>query len=138
MKIRPILLIADDSPGIRQVIRNVVEAWIDADILEAGDGEEADRIIQEQNLAGLPVDVIVLDWMMPKRSGLELLKKIRATEALELQPEVVMLTAETYPDQISACLKYRVNRYLTKPFTEQEIIETLRGILMDGGYRDAV
>jgi two-component system chemotaxis response regulator CheY len=138
MKSRPILLIADDSPSIRLVIRNAAEAWLDADILEAGDGEEADRIIQEQNLAGLPVDVVILDWMMPRRSGFELLKKIRATEGLQVQPEIVMLTAETYPDQIAVCLKFRVNRYLTKPFTEQEIVETLRRILMDGGYRDAV
>ncbi|NDF14207.1 response regulator [bacterium] len=138
MKSKPVLLIADDSPSIRQVIRNAVEAWLDVDILEAEDGEEAGRIIQERNLAGLPVDVLVLDWMMPRISGIALLAKIRGTGALEVQPEVVMLTAETYPDQISACLKYRVARYLTKPFTEQEIVETLKKILIKGGYRDAV
>ncbi len=138
MKSKPVLLIADDSPSIRQVIRNAVEAWLDVDILEAEDGEEAGRIIQERNLAGLPVDVLVLDWMMPRMSGIALLAKIRGTGALEVQPEVVMLTAETYPDQISACLKYRVARYLTKPFTEQEIVETLKKILIKGGYRDAV
>jgi two-component system chemotaxis response regulator CheY len=138
MKSKPVLLIADDSPSIRQVIRNAIEAWIDVDILEAEDGEEAGRMVQEQNLAGLPVDVIVLDWMMPKLSGMALLAKIRGTEALDLQPEVIMLTAETYPEQIALCFRYGVARYLTKPFTEQEIIETLQKILIKGGYRDAV
>lgn len=138
MKTRPIILLADDSPSIRLIIRNSLEPWFDADFLEANDGEDADRIIQEQNLLGLPVDVVILDWMMPKLSGVGLLRKIRSTEALSLQPEVIMLTAETYPEQISACLKYRVACYLTKPFSEQDIVESMQKILLNGGYRDAV
>lgn len=107
-------------------------------IFEAGDGVEADRILQEQSILEKPIDVMVLDWMMPKISGLALLKKIRQTQGYLKQPEVIILTAETYSDQINACMKYGVSRYITKPFTCEQIKDALDEILVKRGQRHAI
>ena len=115
----------DDSVNLRQIIKRFLEPVFKGVILEAGDGGEAEQILQEQFLNGEPVDVVILDWMMPKVSGLEFLKNIRSTEPFKNPPEVIMLTAETYADQINACLKFGVSTYITKPFTAADIAKAL-------------
>ena len=119
------ILIVDDSVNLRQIIKRFLEPVFKGVILEAGDGGEAEQILQEQFLNGEPVDVVILDWMMPKVSGLEFLKNIRSTEPFKNPPEVIMLTAETYADQINACLKFGVSTYITKPFTAADIAKAL-------------
>lgn len=123
------ILVVDDSKNIRQVIRRYISPEFHAEFSEAGNGEEAERTLQEQHLAGNPIDLIMLDWMMPKMSGFELLQKIRHTEVFANSPRVIMLTAETFSDQINACMKYGVSAYLTKPFTEQELNQAIQKVL---------
>lgn len=121
------ILVVDDSPNIRKVIIRYLDAsdlgGISLTFSEASEGEDAETILQSSLLSGKPVDILFLDWIMPKVTGLDLLKKIRSIEMFEENPQVVMLTAETSVDQIDACLKYNVSSYLTKPFT-QETLET--------------
>ena len=132
------ILLVDDSPSMRRLIRGFIDEDPSLEIFEASDGESAEHILQEQNVLMAPIDILFLDWMMPKLSGVELLKKIRSANHFFHQPSVIMLTAETYVDQIDACMKFRVSKYLTKPFTRREVLSALSEIVEDRGLRRAI
>jgi len=132
------VLLVDDSPSLRGLIRGFIEDEFEVEIYEASDGEEAETLLQEQNIMMEPIDVVFLDWMMPKLSGYGLLKRIRSAGSFFKQPAIVMLTAETYLDQIEACMKFRVSKYLTKPFSKAEIKNAMEEILEDRGVKRAI
>ena len=137
------ILLVDDSQSIRSLIRSFIEEEFDseefdAEVFEAADGEAAEQVLQEQNVLLEPIDIVFLDWMMPKLSGYGLLKRIRSTGGFFKQPAVVMLTAETYFDQIEACMKFKVSKYITKPFSNSEIRVAIEEIIEDLGVKRAV
>jgi hypothetical protein len=132
------VLIVDDSKSLRTMIRGFIEDYSEIEIYEAGDGEDADVILQEKSALQEPIDLVFLDWMMPKVSGFALLQKIREMGGIFQQPIVVMLTAETYADQINACVKYGVAKYITKPFTKDDVRATVEDLLVERGLRHAV
>ena len=133
------ILIVDDSRNMRQIVANAIEGLGDIEIFQAGNGEEAEGILQEYRVLDMPIDLMILDWMMPKMSGFELLKKMRETEQFCEFPKIIMLTAETYAEQVSACLKYGVSQYVTKPFTADEIREAVLKVRHGtGGLKHAV
>lgn len=137
------ILIVDDSLTLREVIKRQLEdvcqeCVIDAVFSEAGDGEQAEKVMQESYFLETPVDTVFLDWMMPKMSGLDFLKNLRETIIFKEQPDVIMLTAETYPDQIAVCMKYNVTSYLTKPFQYEDLKDALEKIIERRKFKYAV
>ncbi|MBU6154274.1 MAG: response regulator [Bdellovibrionales bacterium] len=132
------ILLVDDSPSIITLVRSFIEDEFDAEVFEATDGESAEQLLQEQNALMEPIDIVFLDWMMPKLSGYGLLKRIRGTGGFFKQPAVVMLTAETYFDQIEACMKYRVSKYITKPFSQEDVKTAIVEVLEELGAKRAV
>lgn len=125
-------LIVDDSSNLRQVIKRYIQSAFDGVFYEAGNGNEAESMLQERSLWGDPIDVVILDWMMPHFTGFEFLQKIRGTDAFQKQPRIIMLTAETNAEQINACKVYDVSFYLMKPFTQKDIVEPLKELLKEG------
>ena len=120
------ILIVDDSPSLRAVIRGFVLKVIpDAIINEASDGIMAEVVLQEGFILGEPIQLIFLDWMMPRLSGRDFLENIRKIDQFKLMPEVIMLTAETYPEQINSVIKYNVSAYVTKPFSLEDIASAI-------------
>ncbi|MGZ3775797.1 MAG: response regulator [Bdellovibrio sp.] len=118
------ILIVDDSSQIRLVIQRYLSSIphdYGLEFIHAKNGNEAKKHLQEGLLFDTPIELVFLDWHMPEKDGLEFLKEIRQTEAFKVFPSVIMLSAETYPQQIESCLAYNVITYLTKPFTEEEI-----------------
>lgn len=133
------VLVVDDSTNLRQVIiRYLQMGFKDMLFFEAENGDVAEAILQEGEVLDEHIDIVFLDWMMPKVSGFEFLKRIRDTEAFKSHPDVVMLTAETYSAQINACMKYGVSTYIMKPFTAEELIASVQKILDERGLRNAV
>jgi two-component system chemotaxis response regulator CheY len=122
------IMIVDDSKNMRQIVSNALDSLSGTELFFAGNGEEAEGILQENRVMGTPIDLIFLDWMMPKMSGFEFLKKIRGTEFFAETPRIIMLTAETYSEQMNACLKYGVSLYVTKPFTKDEILAAIKKV----------
>lgn len=126
------IMIVDDSTQIRTVIKHYVTSYKgfngQCEILTANNGEQALKTLQQEHLE-TPVDIIFLDWHMPEMDGKTLLQSVRATEVFRLQPEVIMLSAETYPEMIEQCLKLGISSYLTKPFTEEDIHQALNKIM---------
>mgnify|MGYP001607662618 CR=1 FL=1 len=115
------ILIVDDSRSMREIIKNSLSSIEGVEIHAAPNGAEAETILQELALDGKTIDVMFLDWMMPEFTGLELLQSLNGASAFP-KPGIVMLTAETYPDQVEACLKYGVSTYVTKPFTKETLL----------------
>lgn len=108
-------LIVDDSKVIRRVARRILEELSFA-IEEAVDGQDALTQCQGQ----MP-DVILLDWNMPVMTGIDFLKKLRASNGVS-QPIVVFCTTENDMAHIRAAIEAGADEYIMKPF-DREIIE---------------
>ncbi len=139
------ILIVDDSSNLRQVIRRYLEAAkgdeYHFEFEEALDGSEAERKLQEGLIFDQPIDIVFLDWMMPTMTGHQFLEKIRSIEVFSKKPSVIMLTAETNSEQINACLRYKVSKYIIKPFTQEMLTSVLLEVIAgraDGGVKYAV
>jgi two-component system chemotaxis response regulator CheY len=132
------ILIVDDSPSIRTVIKAfVLKALPSAKIFEAGDGIMAEVVLQEGYVSDAPIDIVFLDWMMPRLSGRDFLTNIRSIEHFRKAPEIIMLTAETYPEQINSVVKYNVAAYITKPFSADDIAGAIDKILKNKKLSEA-
>jgi CheY-like chemotaxis protein len=107
----PTILICEDEPSLRELVRATLgPAYRCAD---AATGDEALELARE-----LAPDVIVLDLMLPGRSGLDVLAELRSDEAIRDTPVVVM-TAWTHAQE--AALASGADRFLAKPFEPDEL-----------------
>lgn len=119
---RPRVLIVDDDPLIRGVVRAVLEdASYDLD--EAASGEEALRVAVEH-----PPDVVLLDVMMPGLDGYEVAAVMKEDRRLK-RAVVVMLTAKSSPEDRRRGIEAGADAYFTKPFSPLELLSTLSGVL---------
>jgi two-component system chemotaxis response regulator CheY len=125
------ILVVDDFPTMRRIIRNLLKE------LEFHNVEEA-----EDGLAGIgklrhgSFGFVVTDWNMPNMDGLAMLKMIRADPELAKLP-VLMVTAEAKKENIIAAAQAGANGYVVKPFTaatlEEKIIKIFEKIEKAGG-----
>lgn len=119
------IFIVDDSLVTRKVIK-VVAAALRMETEEAQDGVEA-----LEKLAGIyqEIDLILLDWNMPEKSGYEVLVELKSSDQYKHIP-VMMVTAEGQKHNIVAAVRAGANNYLTKPFSvaelESKIIESIQ------------
>src|ERR687888_1659440 len=115
----PTVLIADDDYKITDMLRRTL-AYEGYGVLTAADGKEA--LAQAQ--AHHP-DVVVLDWMMPGLSGLEVARRLRAAEGMP----ILMLTARHAIEDRVAALDSGADDYLVKPFDLAELLARVRALL---------
>ncbi len=111
-------LVVDDSEVIRDLI--AVNLQLEGfEVVTAADGEEGLRLAAE-----IVPDVITLDVMMPRLSGLDTLVRLRADPRTASVP-VVMVTGRAQPADIARGEELGVDAYLTKPFEPAELIEVV-------------
>lgn len=115
-------LVVDDFSTMRRIVRNLLKELGYNKIEEAEDGVDA----LEKIRAG-QIDFVVADWNMPNMDGLELLKTIRADDALKHIP-VMMVTAEAKKENIIAAAQAGASGYVVKPFTAAILEEKLNKI----------
>lgn len=115
------VLIADDDTVVRDVVRRYLERD-GLEVLVAGDGSEALRVLGTQR-----VDVAVLDVMMPGPSGLSLCRTLR--QSGDYSVPVILLTALGEEDDRIAGLEAGADDYLTKPFSPRELALRVRSVL---------
>jgi two-component system phosphate regulon response regulator PhoB len=121
MKIARVLVVEDESAIAELISINLRHNGMMP--LLASDGEAAQKHIDEV----LP-DVILLDWMLPGQSGLELARRWRADPRTKTTP-ILMLTARgDEPDKIAG-LDAGADDYITKPFSTQELLARIRAVL---------
>jgi two-component system, chemotaxis family, chemotaxis protein CheY len=117
------ILIVDDSITIRRIITNALKTVGFTDTIEASNGKEA-----LEKLTNGKVDFIITDWNMPEMNGLDLIKEVRANPVHSSMPILMITTRGTEHDVVEA-LQAKVNSYIMKPFTPQELKEKIEGIL---------
>jgi CheY-like chemotaxis protein len=104
------VLICDNEDTLRELVRASL-AGAGYELLEARDGDESLELVRRER-----PDLVVLDMMMPGRSGLEVLAELRADPALAETP-VVMLTARAQAGDQDAADAAGVDRFVSKPFS---------------------
>ncbi|UOF01695.1 response regulator [Bdellovibrio reynosensis] len=119
------ILVIDDMPSIRDLVKNTLKGMGFKNILEAGDGEEGLKILLQNNSAGNNIQLVISDWNMPKMKGLELLKQVRATAEWSNLP-FVLLTSESERDQVTEAVLAGVSQYIVKPFSAKIFEDKLK------------
>jgi DNA-binding response OmpR family regulator len=116
---RATILLVEDTPDLAQIIRRELEAAGYA-VLYAADGFAALQVYAQK----VP-DLVVLDWMLPKLDGLEVLRRIRQSSAVP----VLMLTARSEEADRVIGLELGADDYLSKPFSMRELVARVRAML---------
>lgn len=116
------VLVVDDESSIREMLRLALEL-ADFECSEATDIHEAYQLITDD-----APDIVLLDWMLPGGSGIELLRRLKKEEATQALP-VIMLTAKTHEDNVIQGLDVGADDYITKPFAPKELIARMKAIL---------
>ena len=116
------VLEVDDFATMRRIVRNILKQLGFTNIVEADDGTTALEIMNTDK-----IDLVLCDWNMPKVSGLDLLKQMKADSDLKNIP-FLMITAEAQKQNIIEAVKTGVSNYIVKPFTADTISEKLKKI----------
>lgn len=117
------ILIVDDSITIRRIITNALKTIGFPETVEAVDGKDA-----LEKLSGGDVDFIITDWNMPEMNGLDFIREVRANPLYSSLP-ILMITTHASEQDVIEALKAKVNSYIVKPFTSQELKEKIEGVL---------
>lgn len=95
-----------------------------AEVITANDGQHALELLAQED----PIDLLITDWMMPRKDGLTLVKEMKQHEALKRVP-VVILTAKAAPRDVIAGINSGARHYLTKPFKPDDLIAKVKKVL---------
>ncbi len=122
------VLVVDDEADLAEVLAGVLrfEGW---EVRTAGDGAEAVRAGRE-----FRPDAVLLDWMLPDSDGLEVLRRLRADNPSVC---VLFLTARDAVEDRVAGITAGGDDYVTKPFSLEEVLARLRGVLRRSGHARA-
>jgi DNA-binding response OmpR family regulator len=115
------VLICDDEPSLRELIRISLDGPYE--FVEADDGEESLELARR-----VRPDVVILDMMMPRRTGLEVLTALRQEKDLADTP-VIVLTAQ--PATREQALRAGADVVMVKPFEPEQIAAAVREVLVD-------
>jgi sigma-B regulation protein RsbU (phosphoserine phosphatase) len=129
------LLVVDDIAENRDLLTRRLQRLGHTRIATAADGQEAMAAITAQAAAGTPFDTVLLDVMMPRMSGIEVLEALRADKALAQTP-VVMISAATELDTVVRCSELGAEDYLPKPFNPVLLRARLGTVLEKKRLRD--
>jgi two-component system phosphate regulon response regulator PhoB len=116
------ILVVEDEPGIQEVLKfNLGQHG--HDVIVAPDAEEALSLLR----GALP-DLILLDWMLPGMSGIDLARRLRGDGRLKAIP-IIMLTARSEERDKIQGLDIGADDYITKPFSPRELMARIKAVL---------
>src|SRR5215468_1157542 len=116
---RPVVLVVDDDPGVRESFRLILEDYYD--VIDVPDGSSALDVVRAST-----VDLVLLDIRLPGMDGIEVLERIKAVDE---GIEVILVTAVKTVRTAVAAMKLGAFDYLTKPFEEDELLSLSRRAL---------
>ncbi|MEM1391330.1 MAG: phosphate regulon transcriptional regulator PhoB [Pseudomonadota bacterium] len=119
---KPFIVIAEDEPSVSELLRYNLESE-GYEIATAEDGDEAILLLDER----VP-DLMLLDWMLPKVSGIEICRRIRSKQETANLP-IIMLTARTEEADRIRGLETGADDYVTKPFSTSELMARVKAVL---------
>ena|SRR5579872_4570079 len=109
------VVIADDEPSMRLLVHAIIDSD-DYNVVEAADGDEAWALIQQHRPS-----LVLLDVQMPGRTGLDVLRSIKADSSMK-GTRVILLTAKAQETDVEAGLIAGADFYLTKPFSPLDLL----------------
>jgi len=113
----PTVLVADDSGTMRKIILRSLSAVGITSAVEAADGEQAINLFKPGT-----IDMVLTDWNMPGKTGLDVTKAIRAQDA---NVPIIMITTEAERTRVIEAVQAGVTDYLVKPFTADTLRQKL-------------
>jgi two-component system phosphate regulon response regulator PhoB len=116
------VLVVDDESAIRDMLRMALDI-AGFRCIEADNIQDAYTLIVDER-----PEIILLDWMLPGGSGLELLRRLKRNDTTREVP-VIMLTAKTAEDNLIQGLEVGADDYITKPFAPRELIARIKALL---------
>ncbi|MEL6856806.1 MAG: phosphate regulon transcriptional regulator PhoB [Pseudomonadota bacterium] len=119
---KPFIVIAEDEQAVSELLRYNLEAE-GYETATARDGDEAMLLIDER----IP-DLMLLDWMLPKISGIEICRRVRTRQETANLP-IIMLTARTEEADRIRGLETGADDYVTKPFSTNELMARVKAVL---------
>ena len=119
---KPLVLVVEDEAAIATMLRYNLERQ-GYRVSESSDGQEALTRIQEQQ-----PDIVLLDWMLPLMSGIEVCRQIRRKPSTRDLP-VIMVTARTEDQDAVRGLNTGADDYITKPFNIDSLLARMRALL---------
>jgi two-component system phosphate regulon response regulator PhoB len=126
MSNKPMVLVVEDEASLATMLRYNLEKQ-GFRVEEAVDGQEAMTRISES-----PPDIVLLDWMLPVMSGIEVCRQIRRRPATRDLP-VIMVTARTEDQDAVRGLNTGADDYITKPFSMDALLARMRALLRRSG-----
>jgi two-component system chemotaxis response regulator CheY len=111
---------------MRNIVKNSLVAskrFQDVQFFDAGDGVEAQGVLEKQK-----IELLLLDWNMPRLNGLDLVKKLRADPRYDRLP-IIMVTSEAAKYNVIEAVKAGVNDYLIKPVSERNLMEKIDRVI---------
>ncbi|MGG7644348.1 response regulator transcription factor [Rhodovulum sp. YNF3179] len=116
------VLLIEDEPNIIEAIRFILErdGWT---VSTHSDGADAVDIVDREG-----PDIVILDVMLPNRSGYDILRDLRAAEGTAALP-VLLLTAKGQSRDREMAETYGASRFMTKPFSNQEVLDSVRDLV---------
>jgi two-component system, OmpR family, phosphate regulon response regulator PhoB len=119
---KPRILVVEDDPSLRELlVYNLQSEGYEVDYAERGD--EAELKLVEN-----PPDLLVLDWMLPGISGIEICRRLRARDETKALP-IIMLTARSEEAERVRGLSVGADDYVVKPFSVPELLARVRALL---------
>ena len=119
---KPAILLVEDDPSLIELVRYNLEA-ADFDVAVEMDGDGGLMAIRERDF-----DLVILDWMMPNMSGIEVVRQIRRMNDKRATP-VIMLTARGEETDKIRGLDAGADDYVVKPFSPAELVARVRALL---------
>jgi DNA-binding response OmpR family regulator len=116
------ILIADDEQNIVISLEFLMKRE-GFDVVVANDGEEAVERIRSEH-----PDLVLLDVMMPKKTGFEVCQEVKADASLAAV-RILMLTAKGRDTEVAKGLALGADAYMTKPFSTRELVDKVRSLL---------
>jgi len=116
------VLVADDDVDLNDLVTMKLES-AGHEVTSVFDGEDA----LARAVADKP-DLIVLDWMLPRRNGLEVRRSVRSTAALA-ETRILMLTARAQEIDVERAFAAGAEEYITKPFSPRELLLRVTALL---------
>ncbi len=107
------VLVVDDFSTMRRIIKNILRQLGFTNVVEADDGTTAWDVLNKDK-----IEFIISDWNMPQMTGIDLLRKVRASEEFGDLP-FLMVTAEAQQENIIEAVQAKVSNYIVKPFTAE-------------------
>jgi len=116
------ILIVEDEPDVLLLLENRVRG-AGHEVMSASDGERGLELALEER-----PDLVILDWMMPKLDGIEVLERLRA-DGPGRDIKVLMLTARSQQKDVERAFAAGADDYIVKPFSSRELIERIAALL---------